>query len=64
LCGAGNGPRVEQRIRLTRHKISCREASAGATQQRRAAADTGRVNGRLARGQLHRLVRWLALLHD
>ena len=45
---------------LTRHKISCREPSVHATQDTLTTADTGSVNGRLARGQLHRLVRWFA----
>ena len=44
---------------LTRHKISCREPSAHGTQQTLTTADTRSVNGRLARGQLHRLVRRL-----
>ncbi len=42
---------------LTRHKISCREPSVHATQHTLTPADTRSVNGRLARGQLHRLVR-------
>jgi hypothetical protein len=42
---------------LTRHKISCREPSAHATQHTLTAAGTPSVNVRLARGQLHRLVR-------
>ena len=45
---------------LTRHKISCREPSVHATQHTLATADTRSVNVRLARGQLHRLVRPLA----
>ncbi len=43
--------------RLTRHKISCREPSVHAPQHTLATADTPSVNRRLARGQLHRLVR-------
>ena len=42
---------------LTRHKISCREPSVHATKHTAPTADTGSVNVRLARGQLHRLVR-------
>ena len=35
-----------------------------ATQHKRTTADTGSVNVRLARGQLHRLVRWLVSITD
>ena len=52
--------RVEWSHHLTRHKISCREPSVHATQDTLATADTGSVIGKLARGQLHRLVRPLA----
>jgi hypothetical protein len=50
--------RAERSHHLTRHKISCREPSVHATQHTATTADTGSVNRRLARGQLHRLVRW------
>ena len=39
--------------RLTRHKISCREPSAHATQHTLPTADTPSAGVRLARGQLH-----------
>ena len=42
---------------LTRHKISCREPSVHGAHHTRPTADSPSVNGRLARGQLHRLVR-------
>ena len=44
-------------IGLTRHKISCREPAVYKSQHRRTMAATESVNVRLARGQLHRLVR-------
>ena len=47
----------EAESRITRHKISCREPTVHATQDTLATADTPSANGRLARGQLHRLVR-------
>ena len=51
-------PQVARRFSdLTRHKISCREPAVHATQHTLSTADTPSVNGRLARGQLHRLVR-------
>lgn len=43
--------------RLTSYKISCREPTVHATQHTSTTADTPSVNDRLARGQLHRLVR-------
>ena len=43
---------------LTSHKISCREPDVHATKHMLPTADTGSVNVRLARGRLHRLVRW------
>jgi hypothetical protein len=46
-------------IGLTRHKISCREPSVHGTQHTATTADAESVNRGLARGQLHRLVRWL-----
>ena len=46
------------RSHLTRHKISCREPSGHATQHTLTTADTTSVDDTLARGQLHRLVRW------
>ena len=49
--------------RLTRHKISCREADAVSTEGKTWMANTDGVNVRLARGQLHRLVRPLCGLH-
>jgi hypothetical protein len=48
---------VVRRYHLTRHKISCRESSVHATQHTLTRADTPSVNDRLARGQLHRLIR-------
>ncbi len=42
---------------LTSHKISCRELSVHSAQNTLTTADTQSVNRRLARGQLHRLVR-------
>ena len=42
---------------LTRYKISCREPAVHATQHTRTTVNTRRVIDRLARGQLHRLVR-------
>jgi hypothetical protein len=42
---------------LTRHKISCGEPTAHRPQHTRTTADTGTVNDKLARRQLHRLVR-------
>ena len=47
----------ERHEHLTRHKISCREPAVHATQHTLPTADTPSVNVRLARGQLHRLVR-------
>ena len=44
---------------LTRHKISCREPSVHEPQHTLPTANTSSVNRWLARGQLHRLVRWL-----
>jgi hypothetical protein len=51
-------PEARGSLHLTRHKISCREPSVHATQHRRTMAVTGSANRRLARGQLHRVVRW------
>ena len=56
-------PRRPQPNPLTRHKISCREPIVHATQHTLSMADTPSVNGSLARGQLHRLVRPL-VSHD
>ena len=53
----GRGFHLDQRAGLTRHKISCREPSVHATQHTLSTADTPSVNVRLARGQLHPLVR-------
>ena len=47
-------------IGLTRHKISCREPSVHESQDTLTTADTKSANDRLARGQLHRLVRWFS----
>ena len=49
---------------LTNHKISCREPTVHGSQHKLSTADTPSVNGTLARGQLHRLVRWLAWPRD
>ena len=72
LCRTASDARHEVKLRsasvltrrsqhLTRHKISCREPCVHESQHTLSTADTPRVNGRLARGQLHRLVRWWLL---
>ena len=48
---------------LTSRKISCREPSVHVTQHTLPTGDTGSVNRRLARGQLHRPVRCLGCAH-
>jgi hypothetical protein len=50
--------RLRYALALTRHKISCREPDATRHAPRTGTANTLSVNRRLARGQLHRLVRW------
>jgi hypothetical protein len=49
---------------LTRHKISCREPNVHKSQHTLTTAAVGSVNRRLARGQLHRLVRHLASIPE
>ena len=51
------GKIARERIHLTSHKISCREPSVHGAHDTLPTADTPSANGRLARGQLHRLVR-------
>ena len=52
-----HGQYADRAEHLTKHKISCRESSAHATQRRHRMAEIGSVNRRRARGSPHRLVR-------
>ena len=48
---------IRRAIDLTRHKISCREPDVASTEGKAWMANTHSVDRKLARGQLHRLVR-------
>ena len=59
-----DGIEAQRHTHLTRHKISCGEPEQLPTEQKALMADTRSVDDKLARRQLHRLVRWFASLPD